>query len=613
MDQTSTPAPGPEPSREELERRLAQLRAVEGATDGRHALDLARTLAMLAWEYSVADLRTAEAMATEALALATPLGETAIEAIPHLVLAFVQRAKGSFDNAVEHAEAARVRFAAIEDHRGVAGALGVLSSVHDTLGDISRAMELAHQSVKEARLSEDRLAQAWALHALATAQASMEDFDSALANLDIAQAHFEAMGSVNGLARCHASRAYAQTDLGRPDEARRSFLAARPLFEENGSMRGLAATDRNLAELALADVPASTGEALERALSSIRIAGDHEIADIRLDALILAARAYLASGDLDQAIAAAEEALALARSGRPGPAEMRALEVLAAVAAESGNYARAHALLLERLACDRAWQVSQKPIRMRDLELGQKAAEAEATDRLLHTVLPAPVVQELKLHGAVRPRRVEGATVLFTDLVGFTDIASRMAPEALVEELEKLFGALDEVVRQHGLERLKTIGDAYMAVAGVPIPDPLHVPKAVLAALGFRDAVARIAGEAAGTGKGPAWQLRIGLHAGPLVAGMIGRDRTAFDVWGDTVNVASRMESNGQPGRVNVSEEVYRAIAPWFVCEARGSLPVKNRGTLEMWFVERLRPEWSADADGLVPNPEFWGALRAGG
>ncbi|MEB3299713.1 MAG: adenylate/guanylate cyclase domain-containing protein [Candidatus Sericytochromatia bacterium] len=601
------------PSLPALEQRLADLRAKDPGIDPNHDGELARTLAAIAWEIAIGDFRTAEAMATEAIERAAPLGETAVEALAHNTLAFVHRGMGAMALALKHAEAARLRFEAIHNPEGVARALVILSSIQEHLGDFSRALESAHRGVEAARRSQDPATMAWAMHALATVQSSIGNFESALAGLDEARTIFLTIGNTNGVARCLSSLGYANLDLGHHQQARTSFLESRAIYEAVGSLRGLAATERNLAELALQDghdLAPDPAEALARAEACLEASRKGEISDLEIDGLLLTARAQLALGDMATATQAAEESRKMATEQQRGQAEIRALEVLATIAARRGDHEGAYELLLKYLARDRAYQEEQKPVRKRELELGQRAAEAEATDRLLHTVLPAPVVQELKLRGVVRPRRFEDATVLFTDLVGFTDVASRMAPEALVEELERLFGAFDEIIRQHGLERLKTIGDAYMAVAGVPLTDPVHVQRSILAALGFRQAVARLATEASLRGQGPVWQLRIGLHTGPVVAGMIGRDRTAYDIWGDTVNVASRMESNGAPGRINISEAVHRAIAPWFLCEPRGSLAIKNRGHMDMWFVERLRPEWSADEEGLVPCDAFWDAVR---
>ncbi|MEB3188312.1 MAG: adenylate/guanylate cyclase domain-containing protein [bacterium] len=587
-----------------LETRLQQLRGREPGAE------LARTLVELAWETAVHP--RSDALVREALELARQFDLPDVVAHAHCTLAHRARMRGAWHDCLDHAEAARIRFEVLDDLTGLARTYEVLVTIHDQLEDHAKALEYAHLALKMARRSGDRPAEAWAIHSIAYVQGLVGNPEAAIAGVNEACPHFEELGILNGLARCAITRGFALIDLGRLSEARDSFLQALQQWAATGSIRGLAGVCRTLAELCLREVdgPADLDAALTYATECIDIARTHGVADMLVSGLLIQARCHLARCEAAAARTASEEALVLARQAISPSSELEALELLARAAAELGDHERAYHHLHERLERDRAWQADQKVVRRRDLEMGVKAAEAVATDRILHTVLPAPVVQELKLHGAVRPRRVEAATVLFTDLVGFTAVASRMRPEVLVEELQRLFGAFDAVVRQTGLERLKTIGDAYMAVAGVPVFDQAHVFRAVVAALGFREAVARLSAEAAHREGGAVWQLRIGLHTGPLVAGMIGRERTAFDVWGDTVNIASRMESNGQPGRINVSEAVFRVTEPYFLCEDRGKLPVKNRGDLGMAFVDRLRPEWSDDEAGVVPNEAFWKAVR---
>jgi adenylate cyclase len=230
--------------------------------------------------------------------------------------------------------------------------------------------------------------------------------------------------------------------------------------------------------------------------------------------------------------------------------------------------------------------------------------ERRKSDLLLLNILPATIADELKRDERVRPRRYESATVLFTDCVGFTRLAEGMTPEALIAELDDAFSTFDTIARARGLEKIKTIGDAYMAVGGIPVPNRTHPVDCVLAALEIRDAVAASRREREAAGR-TAFSIRIGLHTGPLVAGVIGRSKFAYDVWGDTVNTASRMESSGAEGRVNVSRETYDAVAAYFECEPRGRVYAKNKGEIEMFFVNRIRPELSEEGDGARPNARF--------
>lgn len=239
--------------------------------------------------------------------------------------------------------------------------------------------------------------------------------------------------------------------------------------------------------------------------------------------------------------------------------------------------------------------------------------ERGRSDALLLNVLPGPVARELKLYERVEPREYGSASVLFTDFVGFTRIAEGFTPQRLVEELDFCFRRFDEIARRHGLEKIKTIGDAYMAVGGVPEPNATHARDCVLAALEIARFVTetRAAREAAGLCY---WDVRVGVHTGELVAGVIGRERFSYDVWGDTVNTASRMESAGAPGRVNVSRATYELVKDTFECEYRGLVEAKGKGRVEMFFVRGLRAVASAAAEHAAGRGEQTaaGSLRGG-
>jgi len=231
--------------------------------------------------------------------------------------------------------------------------------------------------------------------------------------------------------------------------------------------------------------------------------------------------------------------------------------------------------------------------------------ERRKSDRLLLNVLPEQVAQELKETERVAPLEYESATVLFTDFVGFTGIAEHLSPQQLVEELDGCFREFDRIAKRHRLEKIKTIGDAYMAAGGVPAPNATHAVDCVLAALGIRRAVDELMARNIAAGR-PHWRLRIGINTGRLVAGVVGREKFAYDVWGDTVNTASRLESSGVAGEINISRATYERVKEFFACEPRGLVAAKGKGEIEMFFVRRLRPELSRGGEGATPNEKFF-------
>jgi class 3 adenylate cyclase len=208
------------------------------------------------------------------------------------------------------------------------------------------------------------------------------------------------------------------------------------------------------------------------------------------------------------------------------------------------------------------------------------AREKAKSDRLLHSMLPTSIADRLRNEPKVIADAIPDASVLFADLVGFTPIGSQMAPTDLVTVLNELFGRFDELAAQHGLEKIKTIGDGYMAVAGVPLPVEDHADRSVRCALDLLDATDALAAEL----KMPL-EIRVGIHSGPLVAGVIGRDKLAYDLWGDTVNVASRMESQGMPGRIQISEVTAQKLTTDVGLEQRGTIEVRGRGPMRVLLV----------------------------
>jgi class 3 adenylate cyclase len=209
--------------------------------------------------------------------------------------------------------------------------------------------------------------------------------------------------------------------------------------------------------------------------------------------------------------------------------------------------------------------------------LGEERARAE---RLLLNILPAPIAERLKTSEESIAEHSDAVTVLFADIVGFTPLSARKTPRDLVELLNRIFSEFDALADRHGLEKIKTIGDAYMAVAGLPDPCPDHAARAARMALAMREAIARVSAET-----GEKLALRIGLHSGPVVAGVIGRKKFSYDMWGDTVNTASRMESHGLPDAIHCSEDTAALLRGAFRLEARGAMEIKGKGEMHTFLL----------------------------
>ena len=207
-------------------------------------------------------------------------------------------------------------------------------------------------------------------------------------------------------------------------------------------------------------------------------------------------------------------------------------------------------------------------------------AEKEESERLLYNILPQELAEELKRKGSITPMRHDDATVLFTDFKGFTHASEDISPKKLVNELNEIFEAFDFITEKHSIEKIKTIGDSYMAVCGLPKQSDFHAVQTVRAALDMIQFLEERKGKSDFS-----WEMRVGIHSGPLVAGVVGTKKFIYDVWGDTVNIASRMESNGTAGQVNVSEKTYQKIKKYFKCEYRGKKEAQGKGKMKMYYV----------------------------
>jgi len=229
--------------------------------------------------------------------------------------------------------------------------------------------------------------------------------------------------------------------------------------------------------------------------------------------------------------------------------------------------------------------------------------EKEKTDNLLERVLPRETATELKETGKVNTQKFNMATVLFSDIQGFTKITDDLNPESLIDQLDKFFLYFDSVVDKYKIEKIKTIGDAYMCAGGIPHKNRTNPVEVVLAALEMINYMHTINREHSHLQD--IWDLRIGIDTGPVIAGVVGRNKLSYDIWGTTVNTASRMESSGEVGKINISGNTYILVQDYFLCTYRGKMPIKNKGDIEMYFVDGIRPELSNNYDLFKPNADF--------
>ena len=227
--------------------------------------------------------------------------------------------------------------------------------------------------------------------------------------------------------------------------------------------------------------------------------------------------------------------------------------------------------------------VLERKVAVRTHELN---IEKKKSDDLLLNILPVEIAEELKSNGKAEAKYFEQVTVLFTDIVGFTQLSEKLSPQELVAEINECFTAFDHIMQKQGVEKIKTIGDAYMAAGGLPTINKTHAEDVVNAALDIQQfmfehkAKKKAAGELF-------FEIRVGVHTGPVVAGIVGVKKFAYDIWGGTVNIASRMESSGEPGKVNISGATFELLKDKFSFTYRGKIQAKGKGEIDMYFANR--------------------------
>jgi len=213
--------------------------------------------------------------------------------------------------------------------------------------------------------------------------------------------------------------------------------------------------------------------------------------------------------------------------------------------------------------------------------------EKERSDLLLRNILPEQTAEELKDKGKVQAKRFDSVSVMFTDFIGFTAYSDKLSPEELVDSIDYYYSKFDDIIEKYGLEKIKTVGDAYMCAGGLPFPTKDHPIKMIEAALEIAEFVNE--SKKVDPDAMTRFDIRIGINTGPVVAGVVGKKKFAYDIWGDTVNIASRMESNSEPGKVNISDNTYQLVKGQYKCTYRGEIDAKNKGMMKMYFVNGLK------------------------
>lgn len=243
-------------------------------------------------------------------------------------------------------------------------------------------------------------------------------------------------------------------------------------------------------------------------------------------------------------------------------------------------------------------QINQK-LKERTRELEEEKIKSE---KLLHNIFPAEIIKELQEKGFIEPREFKSVTLLFTDFQDFTSLSSRMHPRELVAELNDIFLNFDLIIDRYSLEKFKTIGDSYMVGGGIPKESEDHAEKTILAAIDMQDYIR----ERNITSKNK-WQMRVGIHSGNVVAGVVGKNKFTYDVWGDTVNIASIMERYSLPGQINITSATYELVKDCFTCDFQGKVNVAGKGLIDRYFIRYQKN----DVNPVEKTPEHSTILKS--
>ncbi len=517
-----------------------------------------------------------------------------------LRLVAVSRAQGNFDEGLTFAEEA---LAIAEEHELTtqqANALAAIGIIYYKLSDLTRALHYYHHAMQLNEMLANKEGLAGILNAIGILYSSLTQYDQALEYLEKSSELYAALGHQLGLGATICAIGNIYLDKGDYHTALDYYRKALAISEAIGRKPGIAINRSNigtiyekLGEYSLAF------DYYQQALTINRDIGAHEGIAGDLGNL---ASLYATEEFSGFSLAQAEELLlrVIEMDSRLGLKEhiIEQYQRLANVYARMERWRDAFECTAKYLALKD--EVFSDTVRReaQNLAAERKAAEREkqrlvahakhqATEQLLHNVLPPSIANKMLDGTKLIAEKIPSVSVLFADIVNFTKLSQRITPEELVEGLDRIFSTFDALAERYGLEKIKTIGDAYMVVSGAPIQRDDHAEAMAQFALEMVDAMK----EFRSISTGEEIQLRIGIHSGEVVAGVIGKKKFAYDLWGDAVNTASRMESHGEAGKIHVSEEFKHALSlssfQFFCFQERGEMDIKGKGKMQTYFMEK--------------------------
>lgn len=556
--------------------------------------------------YKVDEYDKARNLITRAEALSQQAKDTVNLSFSKYWLANLELNQGQYGKALDHYQTALLLAEKINDKRNMARALDGKATIYEALGENDKALELYNQSLTVAKEANFTDWYGTVMFDLANQDYKKGKLDAALARYNEALQLSEQAGNLNNKASCLQQIASIYYDKNDPKAAMKNITQAMDIFQETGSMSSFSHSRLLMCLILLSDRQYDL--AIDLARLSLQEGKEKGETDLERSAAEALYYAYLYKGDKGKALDyhVKFHDLSEATHTKDLAKKMTQLELQAsfekereiARAIQEKKEAQAQAEIdkqklikktsfmgIALLAVIAALAIFAFVQKRKDTRL--IAAEKKKSDELLLNILPAEVANELKESGKSTAKNYDMATVLFADIKNFTGAAEKLTPDQLVAEIDYYFKNFDEIVGKYKIEKIKTIGDAYLCVGGLPKADIDNAYYVISAALEMQDFVKRAKEQRIKSGT-VYFDVRVGIHTGPLIAGIVGLRKFAYDIWGDTVNIAARMEQHGEEGKINISGTTYELVKEKFSCTYRGKIEAKNKGQIDMYFVDGI-------------------------
>lgn len=533
------------------------------------------------------DLSLGLKYAEELISLSEKLGNDLYLSRGYLQKGNKIRYQGNFEQALDayfkSAEAAKKADFKV----GEGSAYIAIADIYSFSNNPANALLYYYQAISNLRMTSDSVNLASAILNLGDEHMNLKNYDSALVHFSESKIIFDKLDYPTGKAISLGNLGMVYANIGKGDLAESNINEAILVLEASGNYHPICTY-----LISMSDIYTGKGE-IEKALAyakrSLNLAQIHKLKEQMSDANLKLSEIYEKIGNTAESFRYYKDHIAY----RDSINNLKSIQKMADLRTDfevSQKQAEVDLLNQEKrnqriILISLAIIIVLGVIILSTLFWYFKNIQKEKkrSEDLLLNILPTETARQLKVNGKIDAIRFDKVTVLFTDFVEFSMFAEKIAPEKLVYSLDYYFRGFDEIISRYGLEKIKTIGDSYMCAGGIPVPNKDH---AITMAKAAKEMLALVENAKKKDNGFPHFDVRIGIHTGPVVAGIVGSKKWQYDIWGDTVNIASRMESSSLPGKINLSETTYELIKDHFECEYRGEMQVKNRGNFKMYFLK---------------------------